>query len=239
IILNYWVFSDNKKEREIAAEMALHAILNNFYDKNAYYFYLFSHLISTNQTEQFETVKSLLLNEKEFIPNVDIYNLIRKYLTDSEKQKLLDKILAVEKNNCHVIAMQYLKEKNYQKAKEYFIKAEEERLLFPDINMYTVYKLIVKKLIDNNIKVICMQYPVRNILPLQQQLKNEPYYNELTFISNEKIFKDTLMNKDYDELFYDQFAGDFGHCTNLGNTMIAKNIVNTLEKILDLKEKSN
>ena len=136
------------------------------------------------------------------------------------------------------MAMYYLKQKDYQKAQEYFDKAEEERLLFPDIKIYTLYKLIIKKLIDNNIKVICMQYPVRSILSLQEQLKNEPYYDKLTFISNEKIFKDALMKQNYDDLFVDQFAMDFGHCTDLGNTLIANNVVNTLEKILDLKEKT-
>ena len=45
------------------------------------------------------------------------------------------------------------------------------------------------------------------------------------------------MKKNYDEIFKDQFAGDFGHCTDLGNTMIAENVVNTLEKILNLKQK--
>ena len=66
-------------------------------------------------------------------------------------------------------------------------------------------------------------------------MKEEQYYKELTFISNEKIFKDALMEKKYDEIFEDQFAGDSGHCTKLGNTMIAKNIVKTLEKMLNLK----
>ena len=115
-------------------------------------------------------------------------------------------------------------------------KAEEIRLNFPNDEPYKLYKLIVKKLIDNNIKVICMQYPVRSVLPLQEQLKNESYYDKITFISNEQNFKDALMKHNYDDLFIDQFAGDFGHCTDLGNTMIAENIVNTLENILNLKK---
>ena len=40
---------------------------------------------------------------------------------------------------------------------------------------------------------------------------------------------------DYNEIFNDQFTGDFGHCTHLGNTMIAENVLHTLENILDLK----
>ena len=135
------------------------------------------------------------------------------------------------------MAIESINSKDYNKAKEYFDKAEELRLNFPNIETYNLYKLIVKKLVDNNIKVICMQYPVRSIKPLQEPLKNEPYYDKLTFISNEKLFKDALIKKNYNEIFSDQFAADFGHCTNLGNTLIAKNVVNTLEKILDLKQK--
>lgn len=72
-------------------------------------------------------------------------------------------------------------------------------------------------------------------------MKEEKYYKEPTFISNEKIFKDALMKKRYNEIFIDQFAGDFGHRTDLGNTilgntMVAENIVKTLENILSLQE---
>jgi hypothetical protein len=81
-----------------------------------------------------------------------------------------------------------------------------------------------------------MQYPVRNIFSLQELLKNESYYDKIIFISNEQIFKNALIEKSYNDLFNDQFAGDFGHCTNLGNTMIAENVVKTLENILNLKQ---
>ena len=80
-----------------------------------------------------------------------------------------------------------------------------------------------------------MQYPVRSIIPLEEQLKKESYYDKLVCVSNEKLFKKALMKKNYDEIFDDQFAGDFGHCTDLGNTMIAENIINSLERMLNLK----
>ena len=94
---------------------------------------------------------------------------------------------------------------------------------------------MLKRLTDKNIKVICMQFPMRSIKPLREMLKNEPYYNQISFISNEKLFKRALMKKDYEEIFRDQWAGDFGNCTDLGNTMIAENLVNALENILDVK----
>ncbi|MBR3627272.1 MAG: hypothetical protein IKN42_00320, partial [Elusimicrobia bacterium] len=155
------------------------------------------------------------------------------------KKKLLNPYM--EESNMNdvdygLLSYEYLEQKDFQKAQEYFNKANEIRLKFPDLEIYKSYKLIIKKLTDNNIKVICMQYPVRSILPLQEQLKNEPFFDKITFVSNEKNFKDMLMQKNFDDLFIDQFAGDFGHCTDLGNTLIAENVVNTLENILNLKE---
>ncbi len=220
-------------------EMAINAIKRNYYDKESYYFYSSEYLINTKDFQKLKMVISFLLEEKIFIPSMNIYNKIKPYLTESESSILLKKILSSYENNVenyHCLAMYYLKKQDYQNAQEYFDKAEQIRLKFPDLELYNVYKLILKKLIDNNIKVICMQYPVRSILPLQAQLKNEPYYDKLTFISNEKLFKDALMKKNFRDLFVDQFAGDFGHCTDLGNTLIANNVVNTLEKILNLKQ---
>jgi hypothetical protein len=226
-----------EKYKDLAYEMSINAINRNYPDKNNYYWFAIQYLLMKNRIYELKLVISSLLKETNFIPNIDIYNKIKHYLTISEDKALLDKILVTtKKDNYPIIAMQYLKEKNYQMAEKFFNKAEEIRLNFPNTKTYNLYKLIVKKLINNNIKVICMQYPVRSILPLQEQLKNEPYYNELTFISNEKLFKDALMKKNFNEIFKDQSSGDFGHCTDLGNTMIAENVVNTLQKILNLKE---
>ena len=169
---------------------------------------------------------------------IEIYNTIEQYVDYETKNKILNSMNVNDDRIEAFKGIQQFTSKNYQQAEEYFKKAEQLRLQYPDTETYNLYKLVIKKLIDHNIKVICMQYPVRSILPLQIQLKNEPYYNKITFISNEKLFKDALMKKNFRDLFVDQFAGDFGHCTDLGNTLIAKNIVNTLEKILDLKEKN-
>ena len=45
--------------------------------------------------------------------------------------------------------------------------------------------------------------------------------------------EDAVFDKGYDALFIDQNSGDSGHCTDLGNTMIAENVVSTIEKIID------
>ena len=240
LTINYLIFSYNDEyKQKIGAQMAENAILNNFeINKDLFYQGLLIYFIKTKQTEKLENIKYLLLKDNVFIPKIDIYNLIKPFLNSTERKYLLNKILS-RKENYHLLAIQYLKQKDFQKAKEYFDKTEQLRLQNPNLETYDLYKLIIKKLTDNNIKVICMQYPTRSIKPLQEQLKNEPYYNKITFISNEKIFKNALMQQKYEDLFIDQYGGDFGHCTDLGNTLIAENAVNTLEKILNLTVKNN
>jgi hypothetical protein len=122
--------------------------------------------------------------------------------------------------------------KDYSKAEEYFAKAEEVRLKYPREQTYNLYKLIVDKLVDNNIKVLSMQYPVRSIKPLKQMLKNEEYYDRIIFINNENNFKDLLKTKQFKEVFEDQFAGDFGHYKQDGSVLIAENVIARLEKII-------
>lgn len=168
--------------------------------------------------------------------NHNLYGYIRNYITNKQREKILSiigKVTVFIDKNYGLLAIESIRNKNYQEAEEYFKKAEESRLNSPNIETYNQYKLILKKLTDNNIKVICMQYPLRSINSLQEQLKNEPYYNKLTFISNEQLFKEALMNKSYDEIFKDQVGGDFGHCTDLGNILISKNIINVLDEILN------
>ncbi len=189
-----------------------------------------------NQNEK-KVYANKLVEQNLDIINSNLYFMINKYIENEQKEKIF-KFLENNKSNdvtYGFLAINALEQKEYKKAQEYFNKCEDFRLHFPNEETYMLYKLIVKKLIGNNIKVICMQYPVRSIKSLQEQLKNEPFYDKITFISNEKLFKKALMKKNYNEVFSDQFAGDFGHCTELGNMLIAKNVVNTLEKMLDLK----
>ena len=197
-----------------------------------------------NDMEKAKYFAELACNDKNPMSvNIDLYGTIKNIISEENKIKIKKKLLNpyMEESNMNdvdygLLSYEYLEQKDFQKAQEYFNKANEIRLKFPDLEIYKSYKLIIKKLTDNNIKVICMQYPVRSILPLQEQLKNEPFFDKITFVSNEKNFKDMLMQKNFDDLFIDQFAGDFGHCTDLGNTLIAENVVNTLENILNLKE---
>ena len=231
----FYSFINNKPE--IGYSMAIDAINNkNFVKKNVYYYIIFKFNFNKDDYKTLKFYANKAINEhiniftEEF--KYESFALIKKDISSKQKKQLL----SVMKNSntdityLRLNAIDALESKNSKLADEYFLKITEILLNYPNIESYNLYKQIIKILIDNNIEVICMQYPVRSIEPLKKQLKNEPFFDKITFISNEENFKQAIINKGYDKIFYDQFAGDFGHCTDLGNTMIAENIVKTLEK---------
>ena len=240
VILTVLYFDFIHKD-DIGINMALNALENNFrFKKEWYYKIIFDFYFRTGNIKELKKYINKAINEDFFIFSTNIryflYGYIKDYITNEQRNKILTVFEEdlFNDDNFGFKAQYYLNLKNYSKAEEYFSKAEKLRLNYPNTEFYSLYKQLLKKAIDNNIKVICMQYPVRSIKPLQEQLKNEPFFDKIIFISNEKNFKDMLMQKKFDDLFIDQFAGDFGHCTDLGNTLIAENVVNTLENILDL-----
>ena len=87
----------------------------------------------------------------------------------------------------------------------------------------------LKKILDKRkIKLICVQYPMRDIEPLKKIFQGED--KGIIFIDNEKIFKDVLKKVSHGEYFIDMFGGDFGHCTPKGNRLLAENIANVILK---------
>jgi len=92
------------------------------------------------------------------------------------------------------------------------------------------YKILAELCKDNGINFVVMQYPNRSIKPLQIILKD---FHNVTFVSNEENFKEKLKTTDYKDIFKDLFAGDFGHCTDLGNKMIADNLAETIKKLIN------
>jgi len=52
----------------------------------------------------------------------------------------------------------------------------------------------------------------------------------LFFVDNEQVFKEAVKKAGYKEYFKDMFAGDFGHCTQKGNELLAQNIADVILK---------
>lgn len=84
----------------------------------------------------------------------------------------------------------------------------------------------LKKILDRRkIKLVCAQYPLRNVFLLK---KIFPPQEEVYFVDNEETFKAAVAGGRLHEYFSDMFAGDFGHCTNLGNELLAGNIAKVI-----------
>ena len=91
------------------------------------------------------------------------------------------------------------------------------------------YKKLANLCKKNNIQLIVMQYPTLSILPYKIYLKD---YKNIIFVSNEENFKKALKEKKYFEIFIDSYCGEFGHCTDYGNKLIAKNLTKVIKKII-------
>jgi len=88
------------------------------------------------------------------------------------------------------------------------------------------YHLIREMLKKRKIKHVCMQYPMRDVNELRRIFSGNE--EGIIFIDNEKIFKEAVQRDGYEKYFEDMFAGDFGHCTEEGNRLIAQNIADTI-----------
>jgi hypothetical protein len=84
----------------------------------------------------------------------------------------------------------------------------------------------IKDILDKKgIRLVCMQYPMRNIKPLRRIFSGQ---NGVIFVDNEKIFKEATSREGMDEYFIDMFGGNFGHCTAKGNRLLATNAADVI-----------
>ena len=68
---------------------------------------------------------------------------------------------------------------------------------------------------------------MRSIEPLKKIFAQD---EGIIFVDNESIFREALKKASHKEYFEDMFGGDFGHCTEKGNKLLAENIANVILK---------
>ena len=94
------------------------------------------------------------------------------------------------------------------------------------------YRKIQQFLSLRGIPLVAMQYPTRSLAPLQAILSGVP---GVFFVSNENL-KLLSGRNGYSRYFVDMYAGDFGHCTEEGNSIVAANAADViLSKVLKQK----
>ena len=89
------------------------------------------------------------------------------------------------------------------------------------------YRTIKQVLDRRGIKLVCVQYPLRSVEPLKRIFASE---GGAIFVDNEKVFAEAVEKDGYKKYFADTFGGDFGHCTQEGNRLLAANIADVILK---------
>ncbi|HOW28699.1 MAG TPA: tetratricopeptide repeat protein [Elusimicrobiota bacterium] len=85
-------------------------------------------------------------------------------------------------------------------------------------------------------ELVCMQYPMRDLSSLREILGGDP---RIHYVENRANFEEALRRYKYSDIFIDSFAGDFGHCTPLGNQIIAKNVCDVIMREVPLSGPGN
>ncbi len=110
-------------------------------------------------------------------------------------------------------------------AEKYFSQAKELRAGLLNPNVAKNYQKAAQMVRERGIPLVCVQYPMRNVDDLKRMF---PDPEGIIFVDNEAVFKLALEAGSYGDLFTDCFAGDFGHCTPLGNRLLAGNIADSI-----------
>ncbi|MCA9408737.1 MAG: hypothetical protein KC733_08605 [Candidatus Omnitrophica bacterium] len=95
------------------------------------------------------------------------------------------------------------------------------------------FKKLDSLISEFNLKALFVQYPIRDLNNLKIVLSDLPGFNNYYFVDNENSFKTLTQSQGYDQVFIDRFAGDFGHCTPLGNKLLASNVAEIILNIIN------
>lgn len=161
-----------------------------------------------NQKYSKEEIKNWLLKNERRLVNEDFMldPILKKYdclyLSGKIKNHGISEAILVKKRILHKDNTQI--KQNYINTTNYISKFNEKILIIP------------------------MQYPTLSVEDLKELLKDSKYYDNFVFINNEENFKQALKIHKKEKIFRDSFGGSFGHCTELGNTIIAENVAKTI-----------
>ena len=195
-------------------------------DRNEAYLTLSHHYRKTGDLLKAEEILSQAISENK--NNGLAYSELAKCFWDKKEYdkaeqtlKLAIKYSINDANSYGLLALVHMAKNQSNSARIYFKKTQKLR----SKNYFATTKLNYNKLkdsvTDKNIKLICMQYPMRDVNNLRRLFYNQ---NGAIFVDNEELFKDAVAKDGYDEYFVDIFGGDFGHCTAKGNKLIAENL---------------
>ncbi|NLB34503.1 MAG: tetratricopeptide repeat protein, partial [Elusimicrobia bacterium] len=152
-----------------------------------------------------------------------------------EAEKYLQKAIEIDPENEKLydqLGLCYQSQGKLKEAESFFTKTREiaqkqgqRHYSSKTINNYIKLKKILDK---NNIQYVCVQYPMWDVEVLKDIFKEE---SGIIFVDNKKTFEDAVNKSNFFEYFTDAFGGNFGHCTDKGNRLLAGNIAREILRI--------
>lgn len=100
------------------------------------------------------------------------------------------------------------------------------------------YRKLFEILKSRGIAYVAMQYPLLPVSDLMSYFEGIEDRASVRFVSNVEIFTEALTTKQYDELFVDRFAGNFGHTTKIGSILIAESAASAILAAVGLEQKA-
>ena len=156
----------------------------------------------------------------------------QKILKKPSLQKLLRKSLKENPASADrmygALGMAYVAMDDPILAQRYHELAEGSRRREYDPVVADNYRRLKGILDRRGVKLVCVQYPMRGLEPLRKMFQGRD--DGIIFVDNENIFRDAVKRSSLQEYFLDLFAGDFGHCTDKGNRLLAGNIADVLSR---------
>jgi hypothetical protein len=166
---------------------------------------------------------------------IQVYDATKEksYLIDAYSSVLkAENTLSVPPYEIYPVSLTLLLKMNKSETeieKFYSTQKWQYTLIKEDISVTgTHYKKIWKELKKKDILYIAMQYPLSDPKIISEYFKND---SSPTIVNNKENFERYLLDHEYEEIFVDRFAGDFGHTTRIGNRLIAKNLVETVRNM--------
>jgi len=150
----------------------------------------------------------------------------------SELRGLLEKsvkaVSAPGERTCGALVTLYAAMGDSRRAAQYQQRARQLRLKGFDAMTAKSYHHL-KALADRRgVMLVCVQYPMRSLEPLRRIFQGRD--EGIVFVDNEEVFRQAVARASLQDYFRDMFAGDFGHCTDKGNALLAENIAAVLAR---------
>ena len=151
----------------------------------------------------------------------EIYQEQKKFTLAEDAYKKALEFNPLDDKTYGAMEILYLEEGNESLSVEYAEKAERVRNEYYQEATRNNYLKLRDTLGRENITLVCSQYPNRSVEPLKNIFIAK---DNIIFVDNKKSFKEAIAKTGYWDYFKDMYGGDFGHCTERGDRLLAENI---------------